>query len=74
MIVRDLHLVGIVLMPCKTHPPLIIDTYGILPFSFSFEFLQPVARWRTEILYRLGVVQHPQLSKCGLLDGGGKVF
>jgi hypothetical protein len=74
MIVRDLHLVGIVLVPYKTHPPLIINAYGVLPFSFSFEFLQPVARWRTEILYRLGVVQHPQLQKCRLLDGCGKVF
>jgi len=74
MIVCDLHLVGIALMPCKAHPPLIVDAYGVLPFSFSFEFLQPVARWRTEVLYGLGVIQHPQLSKCGLLDVGGKVF
>lgn len=49
MIICDFNFVCIVLSPLKANAPLIIDPDGVLTFSISLQFLQPIARRRAQV-------------------------
>ena len=73
MIIDYFHLIGISIIPEKTDPPSIVDTYAVLTFPISMQKLQPIARWYTQVIQCRGPIQHPQFSKCNLLNIVGKL-
>jgi len=56
VIILDLDLISVSAPPREADPPLIVDPYAVLPGSISFESLQPISRWDTELPYGFGCV------------------
>lgn len=67
VIVRYLDSVSVSVFPRKADTPLVIDSYAILPFPISFQFLQVVRRWNSQVVLVFSVVDHAQLSQGHLL-------
>jgi hypothetical protein len=55
-------------MPCKTDPPLVIDSNAVLALPISGELFDPISRRNAQILQRLRVVQYRELPTCDVLD------
>ena len=72
MIVDDLHVEGATVLPCKTDPPLIVDSNTVLTGSPAFELLEPVAGRNTEVLELLRSIDEPHLSKHDPMKVGGE--
>jgi hypothetical protein len=54
VIVNELDVVRIAILPPETDAPLIIDANAVLSRAIAFEFLQPIAWRRPEIVERFG--------------------
>jgi hypothetical protein len=68
MVVRYLYGIGIVSPPVKTNSKLIVDPDTVLSLPVAMHLLQPVSGRDSEILKRLGAIEHRQLSlrnACG---------
>lgn len=67
MVVHDLNVGGVSRLPLETHTPLIAYTNAVLTATISRELLQAIARWRPQILDRIGSVQEEELleSRAG---------
>jgi hypothetical protein len=68
VIIDDLDFEGVGTLPLEADPPLIVDPDAVLAGPVALQALQSVARWDAEIGETLGVVQHPQLPSCYLLN------
>src|SRR5271166_3288098 len=60
MIVRDLHVVGAVVLPDETDPPLVVDANRVLASPIPLQQLQPVVGRAEEFLDRGCGVHHQQ--------------
>lgn len=58
MIIRDLHIQGIAVFETEAHAILIVDPDTPLTFPVTAQRLQAISRWDTEVLERMGVIQH----------------
>jgi hypothetical protein len=63
MVIRDLHIVSVVVFPGKTDPPLIVDPDAVPAFPFSFQGFLSVAGGNKEVGHDCGSVQHPQFPE-----------
>jgi len=63
MVVGYLNIEGIPLMPPKTYPPLIINTYAVLPLPITCVLLRAVAGWHPQIIEALSTIQNQQFSQ-----------
>ena len=72
VVVGDLNLVGIVVAPFEADTPLIVDPDGKLSLSVPFQFLQSVARRRSQVVKTLSVVQHSELPQSRQMDVAGQ--
>jgi hypothetical protein len=68
MVVYDIHVIGIALFPAKADAPTIIDPDAVLPLPISFQSLQAVRRRDTQVLQRLGSIEHSQLPQRNTMD------
>jgi hypothetical protein len=62
VVICDVALIGSVSLPDKTNAPLIIDPDAVLSGSISFQLLQPVSRWRKQVLEVRRTIEHDPLS------------
>jgi hypothetical protein len=69
MIIHDFDIVGVVVFPQKTDPPLIIDSDGVLPTSIPFQFFQPNGRRHSQILQARRPIEHSKFAKGDPLEG-----
>ena len=74
VVVRDLDVVGAIVVPVKTNTPLPIDTNRILTRTIANKTLKPIRRRLSQIFKALCGLQHPQTSPRRLNDVGGKSF
>ena len=51
-----------------TDAPLLIDADAVLTCSVAFKRFEAIVRRHGEIAKHLGVVEHPKLLECGLLN------
>ena len=72
MIVHYFHVIGTVVFPGKTDPPLIVDSSAVLTGSPAFELLESIAGRNAEILQLLCRIYEPQLSKHDPMEVGGE--
>ena len=68
MVVDDLHVIGIAVSPFEADAPLIVDPYAVLTSATTFELLQSIRGWTTEIGKSARVIDHPEFPKSDLLD------
>src|ERR1700719_1085174 len=54
--------------PHETDAPLAINANAVLPFAVSIQRLKPVARWRRQILQKMGRIQLAQLAARHCFD------
>jgi len=52
VIVSDLDIEGVAVVPCEADSPLVVDPNAVLPLSISFQLLQAVSGWSSEVLKR----------------------
>jgi hypothetical protein len=62
MIVRDLHVVGVVPAPHEADPVLVVDPDAMLPLSVAAQFLQAIAGRNPQILELKRTFEHGQLA------------
>ncbi len=62
MIIHDLHVIGAVVLPNKTDPPLIGDPNTVLALAIAFQGLEPVPRQIGEIREGHSLIQAVELS------------
>jgi hypothetical protein len=60
VVIDDFHIVGTIVSPHKTDPPLIVDTDAVLPGPISSQGFQAIARGNPKILQAR---RHCQLSE-----------
>jgi hypothetical protein len=60
VVIDDFHIVGTIVSPHETDPPLIVDTDAVLPRPISSQGFQAIARGNPEILQAR---RHRQLSE-----------
>jgi hypothetical protein len=68
VIIGDLDFIRIVLSPYEADPPLIVYANGMLSFSLTSQFLQPIPRGRAKIVNAPRIVQHSELPQSSGLD------
>ena len=68
MIIHNLHVVGVVVDPLETYPPLIIDADAVLSLAIAAQLFEPVGRRRQEIVEFHRGVQVAQPAKGSSLD------
>jgi len=68
MIIYDFDIVGVIVSPVETDPPLVIDSNGILPTPVPFELFQPIGRRHPQIFQARCAIEHPQLPKSDSLQ------
>lgn len=68
MIVYDIHIIGIALFPTEADAPTIIDPDAVVSLPISFQSLQAVRRRDTQVLQRLGSIEHSQLPQRNTMD------
>jgi len=62
MIVRDLHVVGIALVPPKADAPPLIDANAVLPLTIAGELFKTIARGHAEVVESFRRMQHRQFA------------
>ena len=68
MVVDDLDVFGIVSRPVKAEPELIVHSKAPLARTIALQLLQPIRRWRAEVLEASRHVELLQLSQRRALD------
>ena len=68
MVIHDFYVVGIILGPFETNPPLIVDADTVLPCTITLQSFQAIGGWSAQVLQYVGFVQIEQLAAGGLLD------
>jgi hypothetical protein len=65
MIIGNLYIIRIGSGPYEADSKPIIDPDQVLSFTVALQFLKPVIRRTSQIVERLGCVDHDQLATCG---------
>ena len=68
MIINNLNIVCILFLPFETDSPLIVNANAMLSLSLPEQCFKLVSRRQSQVLDRRTPIQHPELSKCGLLN------
>jgi hypothetical protein len=68
MIIDDFDIVSVANPPYETDSPLIVDSNAVLAFPVTAKFLEAVTRRHAQILQRLRIVQHRELTSGGVLN------
>jgi hypothetical protein len=68
MIIGNFNLCGISIHPRKAYSPLVIDPDTVLAFTLTIQCFKPINGGNTQIIQRLGIVEHAQLAPGDLLD------
>jgi hypothetical protein len=50
MVIADLNLKRVTIFKSETNAPLIINSYGVLPFTIIRELMQFVSRWNLKVI------------------------
>ena len=61
MVIHDLHVVGVIVLPAETDPPLIVDPDAVLALPVACKRLEPVPGRDSEILQRHRCLQQVEL-------------
>ena len=61
-------MVCIPVLPFETDPPLIVNTDAMLTFSIPRQNFKSISRRNSKVLGCRTPIQHPELSKCSLLN------
>src|SRR4051794_17802072 len=67
VVVDDLDMIRTSWCPFEANAPLLVDANAVLAGAVAFQGFEPVVRWH-QIGQHLGIVEHPQLTKRGLLN------
>jgi len=62
MIVRDLNIKCISCSPHEADPPLIVDSYAVLPFPVTSELLESISRWYSHVIENVRDIEYFELS------------
>jgi hypothetical protein len=62
VIVDDFDFVRVTGPPFKAHPPLVVYSYAVLPFTITGKLLKPIAGRRPDILERFRCIQEQKFS------------
>ncbi len=62
MIVDDLHVMS-AFIPAEAQAELIVDAHAPLSFPIALECLEPIAGWRSQVLYARGQVKLFEFSQ-----------
>lgn len=62
MVIADFNIKGITIFKSETDSPLVINRYGILPFTIISQPMQSITRWNFEILKACGQIDLFQLA------------
>ena len=57
MVVTDFNFMRMLIIPRKADTPLLVNPYGVLTFSITFERFEPVAWRNTEIVKLMRSIQ-----------------
>ena len=68
MIIGNFNLLSISIPPHKTYSPLVIDPDAMLAFAVTLQGFEPIGRGNTQIIQRLGIVEHTQFAPGNLLN------
>lgn len=68
MIIGNFNLLGISIPPHKTYSPLVIDPDAMLAFAVTLQGFEPISGGNTQIIKRLGIVEHTQFAPGDLLN------
>jgi hypothetical protein len=68
MIINNLNIVCILVLPFETDSPLIVNANAVLSFSIPGQSFKLVSRRDSKVLDCRTPIQHPELSKCDLLN------
>jgi hypothetical protein len=68
VIVTDLYVVGVTVLPNKTHAILIVDAYAVLPGPVTPKRLKAVTRWNAQKVQRCGGTQLRQFAPGSIFD------
>jgi hypothetical protein len=68
MIINNLNIVRISVLPFETDSPLIVNANAMLSFSVPRQSFKIVSRRGFKVLNCGTPIQHPELSKCDLLN------
>lgn len=63
MVIRYFYLIGVAVTPFKTNPPLVINPDAILAPAITFELLQSISWWHSQVLQALGGIEHDQFAQ-----------
>jgi hypothetical protein len=74
MIIYDFNIVGVIVSPVETDPPLVIDSNGILPAPIPFELFQPIGRRHLQIFQARCAIEHAQFAQSDPLKIVGQPF
>jgi hypothetical protein len=69
VIIDDLDIVGAVIAPGETNPPLIIDADRVLPSPVALERFESVAWRRAQVIKYSGAIQQKKFASRLALDG-----
>ena len=61
MVVNNLNFEGVLTLPAKANPPLVVDADAVLALAVAFQGLQMVAIGDAQVLQAPGLVQEQQL-------------
>jgi len=62
VIVSDLDVISVILPPFEADSVLVVDSDAVLSLPVAMQFLEPVSRRNSQVVERLGRIEHRQLS------------
>lgn len=66
MVVADFIVIRVAIFKAKTDSPLIINGDRISTFAITFQRMQPIARWTSQVIQRCSKIQILKLTSCPL--------
>jgi len=67
VVVCYLYVEGFAPGPSEADSPLLIDPNAVLTCPVSFQALQPISRWHSQVIYAFSCIQQEQLPVCAAL-------
>ncbi len=68
MIICHFNVIGITIDPFKTNSPLVVYTYAVLTLPVTFQCLQSVTRWNSQVIYFRCSIKNYQFFTCNKLN------
>jgi len=73
MIIDDFDIVGVAFGPSEADAPLIVDPNAHLPCPVTFQSLEPITGWITQVFNRGRSIQLTEFAQRPILDVAGKL-